>query len=286
MATTYLSPIGNEQQNDQNGAPLSGGFIYTYLAGTVTPVATYMDNSGAVGQANPIVLNSSGLPNNPIWLPAGQAVKLVIQNAAGVTQRTVDNVTGINDPAAGSSVSEWAAFTGTPTFVSATSFSVGGDQTNVLQVGRRTKTANSGGTIYSTITASSYNSGTNRTSVTVANDSGVLDVGLSALSYGFLSSTNPSVPGLKAQDLSGSRALATTYTNSTGRPIFVHVRAASTSATQTSIALLIDGTVTLTSTTLAATNSGTQVSALVPAGSTYRADITGTGTLNQWVEVR
>lgn len=195
MATTYLSPVGNEQQLDANGAPVVGGKIFTYAAGTTTPIATYMDNAGAVGQTNPIVLNAAGRAANPIWLPAGQAVKFVFQDANGVAYRPpVDNVTGINDPASVSNASEWVAFTGAPTFVSSTSFSVAGDQTPTFQVGRRIKSANTGGTVYSSITGSSYNSGTARTTVTVANDSGSLDSGLSQVSYGLISETNTSAP--------------------------------------------------------------------------------------------
>lgn len=191
---TYLSPVGNEQQSDANGAPLSGGQIWTYAAGTSTPIATYTSSVGDVSQSNPVVLNSAGLPDSPIWLPSGQAVKLVIQNASGVTQRTVDNVTGINDPAGVTASSEWTIFTGAPTYISATSFSVGGDQTNVLEVNRRVKTANTGGTVYSRISASSYDPGSGLTTVTVANDSGSLDSGLSEVQYGLLSATHPSVP--------------------------------------------------------------------------------------------
>ncbi len=188
----YLSPVGNEQQNDSNGAPLAGGLVYTYQAGTTTPQATYTDSTGGTAQTNPIVLNASGLPNSPIWLPNGQAVKLVIQNAAGVTQRTVDSVTGINDPAAASNVSEWVSYTGTPTYISATSFSVAGDQTGTLQVNRRVKTTNSGGTRYGTITGSAFSAGL--TTVSVLLDSGSLDSGLSAVSYGLLAASNPSAP--------------------------------------------------------------------------------------------
>lgn len=190
----YLSPIGNSQAVDGNGAPLSGGFVFTYAAGTSTALATYTDSAGLAPQANPIVLNSLGLPSSPIWLPAGRAVKLVVQNAASVTQRTVDNVLGINDPATITAQDQWVPFTGTPTYINATSFSLAGDQTNTIQLARRLKTANSGGTIYSTVASTSYNSGTALTTVTVNNDSGTLDSGLSQVSYGLLSATNPSAP--------------------------------------------------------------------------------------------
>lgn len=57
----YLSPIANDQQIDANGDPLVGGKIYTYLAGSSTPAATYTDSTGITAQANPIILNSLGL---------------------------------------------------------------------------------------------------------------------------------------------------------------------------------------------------------------------------------
>lgn len=190
----YLSPVGNEQQSDANGAPLSGGLIYSYAAGTSTPIATYTGSDGLTAQANPVVLNSSGLPDSPIWLPAGQAVKLVIKDADGVTLRTVDNLTGINDPAGVAQASEWVTYTGDPTYINATSFSVEGDQTGVLQVGRRLRSTNTGGVVYSTISAASYDVGSGLTTVTVVNDSGALDSGLSVVAFGLLSVTNPSNP--------------------------------------------------------------------------------------------
>lgn len=204
----YLSPIGNNQIVDANGAPLSGGKIYAYLAGTSTPVATYADNAGTA-QTSPIVLNSAGRPTlGPIWLLGGQAVKLVVQNSLGVQQYVYDNVTGVNDPSNASTADQWVAYTGTATYISATSFSVQGDQTNLFQVGRRTKTTNTGGTVYSTITASSYSPGTGLTTITVQNSSGSLDSGLSAVSYGLLSVTGSSVPANVL--LQGGTAVAST----------------------------------------------------------------------------
>jgi hypothetical protein len=218
----YLSPIGNEMQLDANGNPLAGGQIWTLAAGTTSLIATYTDSAGLVPQANPIVLNSAGLPASPIWLPAGQAVKLEIKNSDGVIQRTVPDVSGINDPSSASTADQWVIFTGTPTYISATSFSLAGDQANTLQAGRRVKSANTGGTVYSTITASSYNAGTGLTTVTVSNDSGTLDAGLAQVSYGLLSASNPSIPYVSGQVLqeivatdAGSSTTNNTLTNLT-----------------------------------------------------------------------
>ena len=52
-----LSPIGNGFQFfTVLGEPLSGGFIYTYQAGTTTPLATYTTSAGTIANTNPIVL--------------------------------------------------------------------------------------------------------------------------------------------------------------------------------------------------------------------------------------
>lgn len=186
----FLSPIGNEQQLDANGNPLNGGKIQTYLAGSTTPTATYTDNTGATAQANPIILNSLGLPSSPIWLTGGITYKFVIKDSADVTLRTVDNISGINDTTGAQT--EWVTSGFVPTFISATSFSVSGDQTGVLQIGRRLQTANTAGTIYSRITNSVF--GATITTVTVVNDSGVLDSGLSSVNYGLLAPISPSLP--------------------------------------------------------------------------------------------
>lgn len=101
MANYYLSPVGNNSQVGTNGAPLSGGTISAYQAGTSTPVATYTDNTGVTPQTWPITLNTYGQPSSPIWLKGGQAVKFVIKDSLGNTIRTIDSVSGVNDPTAG-----------------------------------------------------------------------------------------------------------------------------------------------------------------------------------------
>lgn len=186
----FLSPIGNEQQFNANGEPLNGGKVLTYLAGSTTPTATYTDNTGATQQANPIILNSLGLPASPIWLNGGITYKFVIQDANSVTLRTVDNISGINDTTGAQT--EWVSSGFVPTFISATSFSVPGDQTGILQIGRRLRTQNTAGLIYSRITNSVF--AATITTVTVVNDSGALDSGLSSVAYGLAAPISPSLP--------------------------------------------------------------------------------------------
>lgn len=187
----YLAPILNSQIVDANGDPNTGGLVETYLAGSTTPAAVYTTDSGSTPHTNPIVLNSLGWPTlGAVWLTGGLAYKFVIKNALGVTLRTIDNVSGINDAAV--SQSEWVESGLTPTYIDATSFSVPGDQTGILQVNRRVRTQNTSGFIYSLITDSVFAAGL--TTVTLQNDSGALDAGLSTVAYGLLSASPQSIP--------------------------------------------------------------------------------------------
>ena len=45
---------------DDSGNVLTGGKIYTYSAGTTTPLATYTSNLGTSAHTNPIILNAAG----------------------------------------------------------------------------------------------------------------------------------------------------------------------------------------------------------------------------------
>ena len=91
MATTSLSPTPKLQFFDLNGAPLSGGLLYTYAAGTTTPLATYTDSTGNFANTNPIVLDSRGEAN--VWLE-GAIYKFALYTSVGVLIWTVDNING------------------------------------------------------------------------------------------------------------------------------------------------------------------------------------------------
>jgi hypothetical protein len=82
---------------DNDGVPLSGGLIYTYLAGTSTPAAVYTTNAGNIAHSNPIVLDSSGRVPEEVWTTTGLAYKFVLKNSSATQIWSKDNIVGIND---------------------------------------------------------------------------------------------------------------------------------------------------------------------------------------------
>lgn len=82
---------------DNSGNPLSGGKVWTYEAGTSTPLATYTDRGGAVANANPVVLDSAGRAS--IWLQTNVAYKIRVDDSAGNVIATVDDYYAGADPA-------------------------------------------------------------------------------------------------------------------------------------------------------------------------------------------
>lgn len=192
-----VSPFGPCPQFElSTGVPAVGYKLFFYVAGSTTKQDTYTDSTGLVANTNPLILNALGMPDTEIWLTAGQAYKVVYTSSTDTDPpaspiRTWDNLSGINDTVV--TIDQWVASGLTPTYVSATQFTVTGDQTSAFHVGRRLKTTNTSGTIYSRITASAY---TTLTTITVVNDSGSLDSGLSAVSYGLITSSNSSLPAI------------------------------------------------------------------------------------------
>ena len=109
---------------DNNGNILSGGLIYTYSAGTTTPLATYTSNLGTTAQPNPIILDSAGrIPGGELWLTTGYGYKFVTKDANDVLIGTYDNVPSSAQPPITNDASSIAYEQGTNT--SAGSFIVG-----------------------------------------------------------------------------------------------------------------------------------------------------------------
>ncbi len=79
----FLSPVfgaGAQLFNNQ-GIVLSGGKIWTYLAGTTTPAATWTDSTQIITNANPIILDSAGRLSNEMWLQSGSTYKLILTDS-------------------------------------------------------------------------------------------------------------------------------------------------------------------------------------------------------------
>jgi hypothetical protein len=94
----FLSPVGGvaAQFFDNNGIILSGGKLYTYAAGTTTPLVSYTTSAGNVARTNPIVLNSAGRVGDggEIWITSA-AYKFVLRDSTDVLIATYDNISGI-----------------------------------------------------------------------------------------------------------------------------------------------------------------------------------------------
>jgi hypothetical protein len=95
-----LSPVAGAaaQFLDNSGNVLTGGKLYTYLAGTTTPAAVYTSSTGTQFHSNPIILDAAGrVPNGgEIWLADSTQYKFVLKDANDVLLGTWDNLTGIN----------------------------------------------------------------------------------------------------------------------------------------------------------------------------------------------
>jgi len=84
-------PLSMTQQFDQYGKPLSGGKLYTIIAGTVsTPQSAYQDSGLTLPWPNPITLDASGrIPQ--IFLADG-LIKVRLNDKEGVVQLVADDL--------------------------------------------------------------------------------------------------------------------------------------------------------------------------------------------------
>jgi len=93
----FLSPVGGvaAQFFTNTGAVLTGGKLYTYAAGTTTPLTTYTTSLGNVARTNPIVLDAAGrVPTGgEIWITSA-VYKFVLKDSNDVLIATYDNISG------------------------------------------------------------------------------------------------------------------------------------------------------------------------------------------------
>lgn len=95
MPQVFISSFGGvaTQFFDNNGVPLVGGKIFSYLAGTTTPAPVYTNSTGNTPHTNPIILNSAGrVPGGEIWQPGGTNYKFAVYTSNDVLIATYDNI--------------------------------------------------------------------------------------------------------------------------------------------------------------------------------------------------
>ena len=98
--TVLLSPVGNVTPFfGTTGTILPAGNLYTYQAGSTTPLATYTDSTGNTANPNPIVLGTDGKAPNEIWLTSGYSYKFVLTDSSNATINTYDNLYGVQNAA-------------------------------------------------------------------------------------------------------------------------------------------------------------------------------------------
>lgn len=191
-----LAPQTRLQYTDSNGNPYSGAKLFTYLNNTATKQATYTTSAQTTAHSNPIVLDSSGRPPAEVWLVSGVSYTFVLAPATDSDPPaspilTDNDITGVNDVSSSSTIDQW--ITGpTPTYVSAASFSLAGNQTVIFEPGRRLKLTLGASTVYATIASSVFGAAT--TVTIVVDNLGVIDNTLSGVSYSVLTATNESIP--------------------------------------------------------------------------------------------
>lgn len=98
MATGTYAPDPDLRVVDSNGTPVSGGLVWTYVAGTTTPAVTYADVGLTVPNNNPIVAGSDG--RFVAFLTPGISYKFVYEQAAtppahGAVIITRDNLVAV-----------------------------------------------------------------------------------------------------------------------------------------------------------------------------------------------
>lgn len=178
-------PVGHPRliQHDINGKPAVGWKLHVYEVGTLDNKTSYSDADLTVANTNPIILDSLGMAQ----VYYNGRARLIMKDSADVTKWEEPDVSvSPDDPA------EWIG-SQDASFTSGTSFTVLADQTAILHVNRRMRVTGSGfGTIYGSITSSSYSSPL--TTVTLSVDSGTMDNTLITAEYSVLSANNLSVP--------------------------------------------------------------------------------------------
>ena len=199
VAQVTPMPFIVSQWFDNNGHPCSGCKLYTYAAGTTTPLGTFADALGSTPNANPVVLDSFGRAN--VFL-SSSSYKFVLKTGGGTQFWSIDNITASNLSLLASN-NTW---TGTNTFNASTIFN-GSAIFNVGLTSSGPNVLGGGGSLSGTWSGSPTFSGTpvfsNGISVTTLALSGQLTSTVTTGTAPFVIASTTQVNNLNAALLNG-----------------------------------------------------------------------------------
>src|ERR1700744_1704619 len=90
--TVQLAPSPIFHGTGFGGLPLPFGKLFTYIAGTSTPQATWTDATQTQQNSNPVILDANGNAN--VWLDVTLTYKLRLTDVLGNQIWVVDQVPG------------------------------------------------------------------------------------------------------------------------------------------------------------------------------------------------
>lgn len=261
-----LTPTPKQQIYGSDGNPLVGGKIYTYAAGTTTPLATYTDAGAGTANTNPIILNSLGQAN--IWL-GSSSYKFSVYTSADVLLYTVDNINAPLDaagltttlaspPPIGSTAPNTGAFTtlgattGTITTLNSTTGNI--TTVNATTVNATTSTT-SGVTTTGTLTFSGGGS------LTKAPESAIQPITATVAANALTVTLNPTTLDFRSATLSSGTVTSRSVTSAISVTVSSGSTLGTVSGTQSRIVVLaIDnaGTVELAVVNIAGSNDLTE----------------------------
>lgn len=204
-------------------------------------------------------------------VPSGATLGTVNATSARLAIIAIDNAgtleAAIVNLAGGNNLDE-------TTLISTTAISTSADSSNVIY--STTARTNVAFRVVGFIDISEATAGTWATAPTLVQGTGGQALAaLSSLGY-----------GQTWQSVSGSRAVGTTYYNTTGRPIAANITATMSSGTQ-SLVMTINGEAIPGPTSINASSQPASILVIIPAGASYVLSASaGTATIGTWKELR
>jgi hypothetical protein len=261
----------------------TGGVVATSLTSKIQPITASVAASALTITLNPTILDFRSSP-----LTSGTVTTLLVATAISLTIPSTSTMGTVN--AVQSRIVVLAINDGGTVKLAAVNIAGGSplDETTLITTTAAVAAGNSATAYYSTAVATSvayrvvgYIESTQATAGTWATaPSTIQGMGGQALtamgSIGY---------GQRYTDVSGSRSLATTYYNTTGKPIFLSVSIRNLTASLDSLDLYING-VSVQFTLGYGATWAYSLSAIIPSGSSYSVTDAQAGTIYRWYELR